>query len=194
MNKMTTKRGQIVFFTGPAAAGKSTVAEAWATSRTKQTAHFDHDHARFLVRAGYISPAASLANPALHEAAVDQWLLAAAVCEAMAVTYTTRGVDFALSAFCPPGNWKESWEPLDALNPMIVVLLPKLEVVLRRDANRVGRSHVGEQGVRRNFAYDWETWRTDKRAYVIDNSELSVEQTVALVEAAVIRHSELGAG
>lgn len=188
---MTTKRGQIVFFTGPAAAGKSTVAEAWATSRTKQTAHFDHDHARFLVRAGYIDPAASLANPALREAAEAQWLLAAAVCEAMAVTYTTRGVDFALSAFCPPGNLKESWEPLDALNPMIVVLLPRLEVVLRRDANRVGRSHVGEQGVRRNFAYDWETWRTDKRAYVIDNSELNVEQTVALVEAEVIRISHL---
>ncbi len=188
---MTTKRGQIVFFTGPAAAGKSTVAEAWATSRTKQTAHFDHDHARFLVRAGYISPEASLANPALREAAEDQWLLAAAVCEAMAVTYTTRGVDFALSAFCPPGNLKESWEPLDALNPIIVVLLPMLEVVLRRDANRVGRSHVGEQGVRRNFAYDWETWRTDKRAYVIDNSELNVEQTVALVEAEVIRISHL---
>jgi len=191
MNKMTTKRGQIVFFTGPSAAGKSTVAEAWATSRTKQTAHFDHDHARFLVRAGYISPEASLANPALREAAEDQWLLAAAVCEAMAVTYTTRGVDFALSAFCPPGNLKESWEPLDALNPIIVVLLPMLEVVLRRDANRVGRSHVGEQGVRRNFAYDWETWRTDKRAYVIDNSELNVEQTVALVEAEVIRISHL---
>ncbi len=188
---MTTKRGQIVFFTGPAAAGKSTVAEAWATSRTKPTALFDHDHARFLVRAGYVDPAASIANPALRAAAEDQWLLAAAVCEAMAVTYTTRGVDFALSAFCPPGNLQESWAPLDALNPMIVVLLPKLEVVLRRDAKRAGRSQTGEQGVRRNFAYDWESWRTDKRAYVIDNSALSVEQTVALVEAEVIRISRL---
>lgn len=77
---------------------------------------------------------------------------------------------------------------------LLLYLKQLLEVVLRRDANRVGRSHVGEQGVRRNFTYDWETWRTDKRAYVIDNSELSVEQTVALVEAEVIRHSELGAG
>ena len=90
---MTTKRGQLVFFTGPAAAGKSTLAEAWASSRTKQTALFDHDHARFLVRAGYIDPAASLTNPGI-EGAVDQWHLAAAVCEAMAVTHTTRGVDF----------------------------------------------------------------------------------------------------
>ena len=53
---------------------------------------------------------------------------------------------------------------------MIVVLLPRLEVVLQRDTKRVGRSQVGEQGVRRNFAYDWETWRADKRAYFIDGS------------------------
>ncbi len=188
---MTTKRGQLVFFTGPAAAGKSTVGEAWATLRTKQTAYFDHDHARFLVRAGYVDPAESLVNPALREAAVEQWLLAAAVCEAVVVAYTTRGVDVALSAFCPPGNWEESWASLDALNPIIIVLFPMLEVVLRRDANRVGRTHVGEPGVRRNFAYDWETWRTNKRACIIDNSALSVEQTAALVEAEVLRISQL---
>jgi adenylylsulfate kinase-like enzyme len=51
-------RAQVVFFTGPAAAGKSTVAAAWAASRSTPTAHFDHDQARFLVRGGYISRSA----------------------------------------------------------------------------------------------------------------------------------------
>jgi chloramphenicol 3-O-phosphotransferase len=184
-----TKRGQIVLFTGPAAAGKSTVAEAWAASRSAPTAHFDHDHARFLVRAGYISRSAAHADPSLREPADRQWLLAAAVCEAMAATYTAWGVDFALSAFRPPGSWQGCWERLDAMDPIIIVLLPSLEVFLARDANRVGRSHVGEKGVRRNFAYHWDAWRTDARAYVIDNSNLSVEQAVALVEAEVLQRS-----
>ena len=182
-------RGQVVFFTGPAAAGKSTVAEAWASSRSVQTAFFDHDQARFLVRAGYISRSAAHADPSLRDQADRQWLLAAAVCESIAATYTAWGLDFALSAFRPPGSWKGCWEQLDALNPIFIVLLPALDILLERDAGRSGRSHVGEASVRRGLAYDWEAWRSDGRAYVVDNSELSVEQVVALVEAEVLRRS-----
>jgi chloramphenicol 3-O-phosphotransferase len=184
-------RGQVVFFTGPAAAGKSTIAAAWADSRTAPTAFFDHDQARFLVRAGYISRSAAHADPSLRDQADRQWLLAAAVCESMAATYIAWGMDFALSAFRPPGSWKGCWEPLDAMNPIFVVLLPSLEVLLERDTGRSGRSHVGEASVRRGFTYDWEAWRSDSRAYVIDNSELSVDQVVALVEAEVLQRSSM---
>jgi len=184
-----TQRGRIVLFTGPGAAGKSTIAEAWATSRSAPTAHFDHDQARFLVRAGYISRTAAHADPSLGEEADRQWLLAAAVCEAMAATYTAWGFDFALSAFRPPGSWKEGWARLDAMNPIVIVLLPTLEVLLARDAARVGRSHVGEESVRRGLSYNWDAWRADTRAYVIDNSDLSVEEVVTLVEAEVHRRS-----
>ncbi len=187
---MMTNRGRIVLFTGPTAAGKSTIAEAWASSHSAQTAFFDHDHARFLVRAGYVSRSAAHADPSLRDQADLQWLLAAAVCETMAETYTAWGFDFALSAFRPPGSWKGCWERLDAMNPIVIVLLPSLEKLLSRDAQRTGRSRVGEDSVRRGFAYDWEAWRSDARAYVIDNSEMSVEQVVALVEEQVLRHSE----
>jgi len=183
------KRGRIVLFTGPAAAGKSTIAEAWAASRSTQTAFFDHDHARFLMRSGYVSRSAAHADPALRDQADQQWLLAAAVCEAIAETYTAWGFDFALSAFRPPGAWKGCWERLDTMNPIIVVLLPKPEVLLSRDAERTGRQHVGEASVRRGLGYDWDAWRSDARACVIDNSELSVEQAVTLVEAEVLRRS-----
>jgi chloramphenicol 3-O-phosphotransferase len=186
---MMTHCGRIVLFTGPAAAGKSTVAEAWAASRSTPTAYFDHDQARFLVRAGYISRTAAHADPALREQADRQWLLAAAVCEAMATTYTSWGFDFAVSAFRPPGHWKRCWEHLDALDPIIIVLLSQLEVLLARDAERAGRSHVGEASVRRGLAYDWDAWRADKRACVLDNSHLTVDQVVTRVEAEVLRRS-----
>jgi chloramphenicol 3-O-phosphotransferase len=184
---MMAHHGRIVFFTGPAAAGKSTIAQAWATSRATPTAHFDHDQARFLVHAGYISRTAAHTDPSLREQADRQWLLAAAVCEAMAATYIAWGFDFALSAFRPPGRWKGCWEQLDAMDPLIVVLLPAVDVLLARDAQRTGRSHVGEASVRRGLAYDWEEWRADHRAYVIDNSELSVAQVIGLVEAKVFQ-------
>lgn len=182
-----TPHGRVVLFTGPAAAGKSTIAAAWATSRVVPTAFFDHDQARFLVRAGYVSRTSAHADPALALEAERQWLLAAAVCEAMAVTYTTWGYDFALSAFRPPGPWKGCWAQLDRMNPLIVVLLPTVDVLLARDAERTGRSRVGEASVRRGLQYDWATWQTDERAYVLDNSALSIEQVVALAEAEVTR-------
>jgi chloramphenicol 3-O-phosphotransferase len=191
INAMMPHSGQVVFFTGPAAAGKSTVAAAWAASRSTPTAHVDHDQARFLVRGGYISRSAAHADPSLRERADQQWLLAAAVCEAMATTYSAWGFDIAVSAFRPPGHWKECWEQLDTMRPIIIVLLPALEVLLARDAQREGRSHVGEAGVRRGLGYDWDAWRADARACVIDNSELSVEQVVGLVEAEVVRRSAL---
>jgi chloramphenicol 3-O-phosphotransferase len=186
---MMLPHGQIVLFTGPGAAGKSTVAEAWARSRATPTAFFDHDQARFLMRAGYVSRTAAHANPALRPQSDHQWLLAAAVCEAMATTYSAWGVDFALSAFRPPGSWQGCWEQLDAMNPIIIVLLPTLATLLARDAARTGRSHVGEASVRRGFGYSWDAWHTDPRAYVIDSTELSIEQVVALVEAEVLRRA-----
>ena len=184
---MITRRGRIVFFTGPTAAGKSTVAAAWAASRSIPTAQFDHDQARFLLRSGYISRTDAHTDPSLREEADRQWLLAAAACESIAATYTAWGCDVAVSAFRPPGHWKRCWEQLDRMQPLIIVLLPSVEALLARDAQRTGRSHTGEASVRRALAYDWEAWRADDRAYVIDNADLSVEQVVTLVEDEVVQ-------
>jgi chloramphenicol 3-O-phosphotransferase len=175
--------GRVVLFTGPSAAGKSTIAEAWASERSARTAYFDHDQARFILRAGYVSRTAARADPSLREEGDRQWLVSVAVCEAMAETYVAWGYDFSLSAFRPPGEWMGCWKRLDLLNPLIVVLLPSLEVLIARDANRTGRAHVGEDNVRRNLRYNWSDWQTDRRALVVDNSALSVGQVVELVEA-----------
>ncbi len=43
---------EVVFFTGPSGAGKTTVGEAWAAARGSGTGFFDHDQARFIMRAG----------------------------------------------------------------------------------------------------------------------------------------------
>jgi chloramphenicol 3-O-phosphotransferase len=178
-------RGQVVFFTGPAAAGKSTVAAAWAASRATPTAHIDHDQARFLIRGGYVSRSAAHVDPSLREEAERQWLLAAAVCESMAATYVAWQTDMAVSAFRPPGRWKGCWEQLDALDPLIVVLLAPVEVLIARDAQRSGRQHVGEASVRRGLTYDWDAWHDDPRALVIDSGGLCVADAVVAVEAAV---------
>jgi adenylylsulfate kinase-like enzyme len=54
-----TVQGRVVLFTGPSAAGKTTIAEAWARGRSARTAYFDHDQARFIMRAGYVSRTAA---------------------------------------------------------------------------------------------------------------------------------------
>ncbi len=186
---MMTRRGRVVFFTGPTGAGKSTVAAAWAASRSIPTAQVDHDQARFLLRSGYISRTAAHANPSLREQADRQWLLAAAVCESIAATYIAWGCDIAVSAFRPPGHWNGCWAQLDRMDPLIIVLLPTVETLLARDAQRTGRSHTGEASVRRALGYDWAAWRKEHRAYVIDNSQLSVEHVVVLVEDEIGRRA-----
>jgi chloramphenicol 3-O-phosphotransferase len=189
---MTIPYGRVVLFTGPTSAGKSTCAAAWAGARTKPTAHFDHDQARFLLRSGYVSRSAAHANPSLADEADRQWMLSIAVCEVVAETYALSGYDIALSAFRPPGSWRNCWERLDKLDPLIIVLLPTLETLLIRDTERTGRSHTGETSIHRALNYDWEAWRSDQRALVIDNSALSVDAVVAQVEVEFTRRGSNG--
>ena len=179
-----------MLFVGPSASGKTTVAEAWAETRDRPTAFFDHDHARFLRRAGYVSRMAAHADPSLRDEADRQWLVAASVCESMAEVYTSAGIDFSLAAFRPPGRWKGCWERLDSMDPVIILLLPTDETLFARDAKREGRSHVGEETIRRNLLWSWSDWRSDARVLTIDSSDLSVEETVARVEEEFARRLE----
>jgi adenylylsulfate kinase-like enzyme len=176
-------RGRVVLFTGPTGAGKSTVGLAWATSRERPTGFIDHDETRFLLRAGYVSRSAAAADPSLRPQADEQWLLAARVCEAVAEEYTRSGYDLAVAAFRPPGEWMGCWRQLDAMSPLIIVLLPTVEVCLDRDGDRAGRARTGEDSIRRAFSYDWEPWHKHPLTAVIDNSTMTVEETVAQVEA-----------
>ena len=177
------ERGKVVLFTGPTGAGKSTCAQAWAESRGQPTGWYDHDEARFVLKSGYVSRRAAAADPSLRPEADRQWLLAAEVCEAIATTYIDAGVDFSLSAFRPPGQWQGCWARLDQMQLLVIVLCPPVEVALARDATRVGRAHTGEASIRRAYSYAWHEWRSSDNARLVDNSEMSVPEVVALVES-----------
>ncbi len=185
MNEKVIHQGQVVLFTGPAAAGKTTLAEAWAQHNPHPTACFDQDQARFLLRSGYVSRSAAHADPTLQPEADRQWLLSIAICESFAETYTSWGYDCALSAFRPTGAWNHTWERLDRLRLTVVVLLPSLETLLARDAQRSGRAHVGEASLRRGLCHNWAGWRDDPRAVLLDSSGETVDATLDRVVAAL---------
>jgi hypothetical protein len=145
----------------------------------------DQDHARFILRSGDVSRSAVAAASSLRQQADEQWLLAARVCEAVAGEYLKSGLDFAVSAFRPPGEWMGCWQGLDAMMPLVVVLVCPLELALARDAARVGRAHTGEASIRRAFGYDWERWRDVPGALVLDNSVSDPQVAIDLVEEAV---------
>src|SRR5687768_6694199 len=87
-----TGRGKVVLFTGPTGAGKTTCAQAWAASRQRHTGWFDHDDARFILKSGYLGRSTAAADESLRPEADRQWLLGAAVCEAVAETYVEAGI------------------------------------------------------------------------------------------------------
>jgi hypothetical protein len=161
----------------------------WATTREAPTYFFDWDAVRSAVVLGD-----SLRG--LAEMDVDaQYQLAANVMAASAQATIEAGNDcVAAGGWLPPAavavRYAATWDQMKALDPLIVVLLPGLEVCVARnadDAARRGRFAVPKDAV--EFWHPlYARWTTEPSAVTIDTSELTREETVAELERLVASH------
>jgi adenylate kinase family enzyme len=170
----------VLLLTGPAGAGKTTVAAEWAATRTSATAHVSLDDVRDFVKAGYVNP-----EDGWNEETQAQYDLARELCATIARRYVDSGITCAVDDAIFPA-WAEvgyeRWDQALADAPhALVVLLPRLEVARRRNES----GHDGHRRLRadtmRMIYDDMLPWR-DTDAPVIDNSELSVAETVAEID------------
>lgn len=178
----------VVFLTGPPAAGKSTVAEVWSSSRLEPTAMIDQDKIRRFVKAGF----AGVVEGWTQEAA-RQWALARELTAEMARGYVDAGFSCLIDAPCAPstpGNTYSDWEVLLDHVPVVgpIVLLPDVEVGVQRAADRPPDRRLPDPVLRQLYALSaaWWTW---PGARIIDNSTMSIEETVAALDAVVSRAS-----
>jgi len=91
-----------------------------------------------------------------------------------------------LEMFDPPLPTFAQWQAaLSEYKPRLVVLLPRLECVIERSAKREGRSNIEPQLLRviHELMQPWQL----SSAEVIDNSDLTVEETVERLNA-LLRH------
>lgn len=172
-----------VLLIGPAGAGKTTVARHWAASRQVPTAHVSLDDVREWVCSGFADPRSGWNS---HSEA--QYRLARRTCGFAARNFLANGISCIVDDAVFPdrpaeglGGWKRHVGP--GLLP--VVLLPGLEIVLERNAERQGTRRLPDEEVARIHGR-MAGWYGSGLP-IIDNSHYDVPTTARALDEALAR-------
>ncbi|MEZ4640257.1 MAG: AAA family ATPase [Caldilineaceae bacterium] len=169
----------ILVITGPSGAGKSTLAAAWVKAQQRDIALIDPDQITAWMRNGDQS-AVRLAHTQGPVARIAQhYRITGQIYAAAAQVYAANGIDVVISqliGFDPPPPWSKGWDRLDALEPIFVVLLPTRDVCRER---RIARGSSPDDG---SYDFNWHAWQAHPRARFLENSELSVDASVAALD------------
>ncbi|MEU2113649.1 Pro-rich N-terminal domain-containing protein [Streptomyces sp. NPDC019507] len=172
-----------VLLIGPAGAGKTTVARHWAQHRRVPTAHISLDDVREWVCSGFADP-----QTGWNDQSEAQYRLARRTCGFAARNFLANGISCILDDAVFPdrpvvglGGWKRHVGP--GLLP--VVLLPGLEIVLERNAERSGNRRLSDEevaGIHGRMA-GW----YGSGLPIIDNSQCDVETTARILDDVLAR-------
>ncbi|MFD9908565.1 Pro-rich N-terminal domain-containing protein [Streptomyces sp. NPDC059063] len=172
-----------VLLIGPAGAGKTSVAKYWAEHRRVPTAHISLDDVREWVRSGFADP-----QSGWNDNSEAQYRLARRTCGFAARNFLANGISCVLDDAVFPdrpvvglGGWKRHVGP--GLLP--VVLLPGLEIVLERNAQRSGNRRLTDEEVARIHGR-MAGWYGSGLP-IIDNSQLDVPATARLLDDVLAR-------
>ncbi|NBM15379.1 Pro-rich N-terminal domain-containing protein [Streptomyces sp. GC420] len=172
-----------VLLIGPAGAGKTSVARYWAEHRSVPTASISLDDVREWVRSGFADP-----QSGWNDHSEAQYRLARRTCGFAARNFLANGISCILDDAVFPdrpvvglGGWKRHVGP--GLLP--VVLLPGLEIVLERNAERSGNRRLGDEEVARIHGR-MAGWYGSGLP-IIDNSSLDVPSTARMLDEVLAR-------
>ncbi|MEW2398395.1 Pro-rich N-terminal domain-containing protein [Streptomyces sp. NPDC046862] len=172
-----------VLLIGPAGAGKTSVAKYWADRRRVPTAHISLDDVREWVRSGFADP-----QSGWNDHSEAQYRLARRTCGFAARNFLANGISCILDDAVFPdrpvvglGGWKRHVGP--GLLP--VVLLPGLEIVLERNAERTGNRRLTDEEVARIHGR-MAGWYGSGLP-IIDNSHLDVPSTAQVLDDVLAR-------
>lgn len=167
-----------VLLIGPAGAGKTSVAKYWADHRRVPTAHISLDDVREWVRSGFADP-----QTGWNDHSEAQYRLARRTCGFAARNFLANGISCILDDAVFPdrpvvglGGWKRHVGP--GLLP--VVLLPGLDIVLERNAERSGNRRLTDEEVARIHGR-MAGWYGSGLP-IIDNSQLDVPGTARVLD------------
>ncbi|MFE6199745.1 Pro-rich N-terminal domain-containing protein [Streptomyces sp. NPDC057838] len=172
-----------VLLIGPAGAGKTSVAKYWADHRRVPTAHISLDDVREWVRSGFADP-----QSGWNDNSEAQYRLARRTCGFAARNFLANGISCILDDAVFPdrpvvglGGWKRHVGP--GLLP--VVLLPGLDIVLERNAERSGNRRLSDEEVARIHGR-MAGWYGSGLP-IIDNSQLDVPDTARVLDEVLAR-------
>jgi adenylylsulfate kinase-like enzyme len=168
----------VLLLSGPSGSGKSTTAQTWADTQPVTTAWIDCDAVRGFIRAGYSRP-----DIAFDDEAERQWMLAARISAHMAHAYVEENIRCVVDVYAPPIQKADIWDRLLAgLAVVRVHLFPGFDTCRERNAQRAGKARLTDEALEGNYSgYAWCVERAS-HARVIDNTGLTIEDTVVAVE------------
>ncbi|MET9512307.1 Pro-rich N-terminal domain-containing protein [Streptomyces flavidovirens] len=172
-----------VLLIGPAGAGKTTVAKHWARHRRVPTAHISLDDVREWVCSGFADP-----QSGWNDQSEAQYRLARRTCGFAARNFLANGISCIVDDAVFPdrpvvglGGWKRHVGP--GLLP--VVILPGLEIVLERNAQRSGNRRLSDEEVARIHGR-MAGWYGSGLP-IIDNSQYDVPTTARVLDEVLAR-------
>lgn len=171
----------VLLLSGPSGSGKSTAALAWADSRLQPSAAIDMDVVRHFMRVGRARP-----DDGWDTEAARQWHCAMVQTAMVARSHLEDGLLCVVDAYAPPSESEEWDRLLSGLDIRKVHLDPSYEECRRRNGHRRGDGRLGEDALRHNF--ETHPWCLEQRrpTAVIDNTTLSVVETVAEIDRLLI--------
>jgi chloramphenicol 3-O-phosphotransferase len=168
---------RMVMFTGPAGAGKTTLARAWCATKSRAV-HVELDEVRHLIVSGLADP------QTVGPVQAEQYSTSVAACCALVREFIIRGYDVAVDDAVDPEGFERYWLPhLKSIEYSVVVVRPSLEVVLARGAGRSKRVRADIVRDQQAAASRWPTERT------IDTSHQTIEESLEAVHRLIADRS-----
>lgn len=174
---------KVVVLTGPSGAGKSRTSAAWAERGGTPRAVIDADRVRLNVRAGIAYP-----EDGWNDETQRQWDAATEIWQATARVYRKYSIDCIVDVYAPP--WPDSKVDVfvHELHAIRIILLPTLQTCLERNRVRGTLLLLSDELVTNNYREFVEGIRPEHRPLVIDNTDLTLDETIGQVEAIIARN------
>ncbi|MET8330829.1 AAA family ATPase [Streptomyces sp. NPDC005181] len=169
----------VLLITGPAGARKSTLADAWARSRSGPTVHISLDDVRDWVKSGYANPEDGWSELSERQYVVARRCVARAVREYTEIGYACVVDDAVFPDWDAVGL--DRWEQeLQGLSVRLVVLMPSVDVLERRNSARRGHRRLAMETLEIIYG-QMSGWR-DRDVPMIDNSHMGVEEALRALD------------
>ncbi len=164
----------VLAITGPAGSGKSTVANLLAKQIDK-CVNIDADHVKHMV-----------SNPFIYDDStegVKLWELLGDNIGALAANFVNSGYNVIINGYINEPAWHKILEHIQLTHRLL--LLPKIDEVIKRDLLRHEDYVMGEKAVREHYDY-FSTSHFFDDFFRLDTSEQTNEETVNFIKRDIL--------